>query len=191
MSIGDQIHAIYAHRATGRYGLSAVNQLQHGLQAAALAERHGEPATLIVAALLHDIGHMVHDLGEAPAHAGVDDLHEALGADWLACHFCDAVVEPVRLHVPAKRYLCAVDATYVSKLSEDSVRSLALQGGPMSPDEVAVFERMPFHAEAVRLRRLDEAAKDPLASTPPLDHFMRYVREVLAGSPAEQGGNPA
>jgi phosphonate degradation associated HDIG domain protein len=179
MSIRDEIREIYATRATDRYGLSDVNQLQHGLQAAALAERNGEPPTMIVAALLHDIGHMVHDLGQDPAREGIDDLHEERGADWLADHFGADVVEPIRLHVPAKRYLCAVDASYFGKLSEDSVRSLALQGGVMSADEVRAFEKLRFANEAVRLRRLDEAAKDASAVTPELDHFMRYVDQVL------------
>lgn len=181
MRVRDQILDIYKTKATGRYGLSDVNQLQHGLQAAAWAERNGEPASLIVAALLHDIGHMVHHLGEDPAREGVDDLHEELGADFLAKHFEPDVVEPVRLHVPAKRYLCAVDPTYFGRLSEDSVRSLALQGGPMSPAEVVTFERHAFADAAVRLRRLDEAAKDPSAVTPTIEHFMTYVDRVLAG----------
>lgn len=179
MSISEEIRAIYENKAAGRYGLSAVNQLQHGLQAAALAERNGEPTAMIVAALVHDIGHMVHELGEDPARAGIDDLHEERGANWLARRFGPEVVEPVRLHVPAKRYLCAVDARYFDKLSEDSVRSLALQGGPMSPDEVGCFEKLPYSADAVRLRRLDEAAKDPHAATPRLEHFMHYVDELL------------
>ncbi|MDX2158143.1 MAG: phosphodiesterase [Hyphomicrobiaceae bacterium] len=180
MKVREEILEIYTSRATGRYGLSDVNQQQHALQAAALAEANGEPAAMIVAALVHDIGHMVHDLGEDPARAGVDDRHEELGAEWLACHFSPEVVEPVRLHVPAKRYLCAVDATYFGKLSEDSVRSLALQGGPMSQAEIAEFERLPFAAEAVRLRRLDEAAKCPTATTPGVEHFVRYVDSVLS-----------
>ncbi len=179
MSISNEIRDIYSMKAAGRYGLSAVNQLQHGLQAAALAEKQGETAAMIVAALVHDIGHMVHDLGEDPARAGIDDLHEERGAAWLERRFGPEVVEPVRLHVPAKRYLCAVDATYFGKLSEDSIRSLALQGGPMTAAEVAEFETRPFYSQAVRLRRLDEAAKDPTAVTPTLDHFMRYVDEVL------------
>ena len=147
-----------------------------------MAERSGEPAAIIVAALVHDIGHMVHELGEDPARDGVDDLHEECGAEFLSQHFGPEVVEPVRLHVPAKRYLCAVDASYYSLLSEDSVRSLALQGGPMTASEVSDFERLPFASSAVRLRRLDEAAKNPDAETPPLEHFMRYVDEVLAAT---------
>ena len=179
MTVKDEIFEIYAHRATGRYGLSAVNQLQHALQAAALAERTGEPPSIIAAALLHDIGHMIHDLGDDPARAGIDDLHEQRGAAWLARHFGPEVVEPVRLHVPAKRYLCANEPSYFAKLSEDSVRSLELQGGAMSKVEAEAFS-MTTHADAaIRLRRLDEAAKDPSIATPPLQHFMRYAEPLI------------
>lgn len=177
--IRTELLQIYNQRATGRYGLSAVSQQQHALQSAALAESQGEPAALIAAALMHDIGHMVHDLGDDPAQQGVDDRHEELGAQWLVTRFGPDVTEPVRLHVPAKRYLCAVDASYFGKLSPDSVRSLALQGGPMSHDEVQTFERLPYADAAVRLRRIDEAAKNPEAITPPVEHFMRYVEAVL------------
>ena len=166
---------IFVGRATRRYGLSAINQLQHALQAATLAEADDAPPATVLASLLHDVGHMVHTLGEDPAGRGIDDVHEELGAKWLAERFGPEVSEPVRLHVAAKRYLCAVESDYFSKLSPDSVRSLGLQGGPMSADEVEAFRRNPLHAEAVRLRRFDEAAKDPRATTPDFDHFLRHV----------------
>ncbi|NDH62717.1 MAG: HD domain-containing protein [Alphaproteobacteria bacterium] len=166
---------IFVGRATRRYGLSAINQLQHALQAAALAEADNAPPATVLASLLHDVGHMVHDLGEDPAARGVDDVHEELGATWLAERFGPEVSEPVRLHVTAKRYLCTVEPDYFSKLTPDSVRSLKLQGGRMSPDEVAAFRADPFHAEAVRLRRYDEGAKDPRAQTPDFDHYLRHV----------------
>ena len=178
-AIADDIRDIYERRATARYGLSDVNQQQHALQAAAMAEANGEPPALIVAALVHDIGHMIHDLGENPAEAGIDDKHEALGAVWLEDHFGPEVTEPVRLHVPAKRYLCTTDQSYFGKLSEDSVLSLKLQGGLMTSDEVAAFEANPHAQAAVRLRRLDEAAKDPAMKTPGVGHFMGYVAAVL------------
>ena len=162
-----------------RYGLADLNQRAHALQAAQLAERAGHPPALIVACLLHDIGHMIHDLGEDPAARGVDDRHEALGHDFLIRHFGPEVAEPVRLHVAAKRYLCAVEPDYFAKLSPDSVRSLALQGGPMSPDEVAAFQANPHHADAVALRRYDEGAKVKGLATPPIAHFMPYVAQVL------------
>jgi phosphonate degradation associated HDIG domain protein len=179
LEIRDEFRMIYDQRATRRYGLSSVNQRQHALQSATLAARRGESPALIVAALAHDVGHMVHDLGEDPASRGIDDAHEELGARWLASRFGAEVVEPVRLHVPAKRYLCAVDPTYFAKLSPDSVRSLALQGGVMNPDEVTAFERLPHWQAAVRLRRIDDEAKDPAAETPDLVHFLGYVEQVL------------
>ena len=166
---------IFVGRATRRYGLSEVNQLQHALQAAALAEADKAPPATVLACLLHDVGHMIHTLGENPAGRGIDDVHEELGADWLAERFGPEVSEPVRLHVAAKRYLCAVESDYFGKLSPDSVRSLELQGGPMSAGEIEDFRRNPMHAEAVRLRRYDEAAKDPRAATPDFDHFLRHV----------------
>src|SRR5215471_8529717 len=166
---------IFTGRATRRYGLSAINQLQHALQAAALAEADNAPPATVLASLLHDVGHMIHDLGEDPAGRGIDDVHEERGAQWLAERFGLEVSEPVRLHVAAKRYLCAVEPDYFGKLSPDSVRSLALQGGPMSAEEVAAFRANPLHAEAVRLRRFDEAAKDPRAATPDFDHYLRHV----------------
>jgi [1-hydroxy-2-(trimethylamino)ethyl]phosphonate dioxygenase len=166
---------IFVGRATRRYGLSDINQLQHALQTAALAEADDATPATVLASLLHDVGHMIHVLGEDPASRGIDDVHEEVGAKWLAERFGPEVSEPVRLHVAAKRYLCTVESDYFGKLSPDSVRSLALQGGPMSVDEIEAFRRHPQHAEAVRLRRYDEAAKDPRASTPDFDHFLRHV----------------
>ncbi len=163
----------------GQYGLSDINQRQHALQAALLAEQQRESAALITAALLHDIGHMVHDLGENPAEAGIDDKHEELGHAWLLGWFGPEVTEPVRLHVAAKRYLCGTDTSYFGQLSKDSVLSLALQGGPMSAEEIAAFEALPGHREAVRLRRWDEGAKVKGLPTPEFAHFAPYVAACL------------
>ena len=153
------IAALLEEKGSRRYGLAAVSQLQHALQAALLAEQTGGDAALVTAALLHDIGHMVHGLGEDPAADGVDDRHEELGRAYLAALFGPAVTEPVRLHVAAKRYLCATEPDYFAKLSPDSVRSLALQGGPMSAEEVAAFRALPHSEAAVRLRRFDEGGE--------------------------------
>ncbi len=174
-----ELAAIIDGKGHGQYGLADINQRQHALQAALLAENEGAGAALITAALLHDIGHMVHDLGQDPASDGIDDRHEELGHDWLVGWFGPAVTEPVRLHVAAKRYLCATDSTYFGKLSKDSVLSLSLQGGPMSADEVAAFEALPEHAAAVRLRRWDEGAKVKDLKTPGFDHFATYVASCL------------
>jgi predicted HD phosphohydrolase len=170
---------LYEERAGRPYGLSEVNQRLHGVQAAWHARRLGAAPSLVAAALLHDVGHMVHGLGEHPAAAGVDDRHEELGAAWLARVFGAAVIEPVRLHVAAKRYLCATERGYFARLSRDSVESLALQGGPMSPMEVDAFRRNPWWRDAVALRRLDEAAKDPRGPQPPFPTFREELVAAL------------
>lgn len=176
----DALNAIYGHKATARYGLTRINQLQHALQSGALAQARGDDDEAVVAALLHDVGHMIHELGEDPARDGIDDRHEAQGARWLARWFGDGVVRPVALHVAAKRYLCATDPDYIGRLSDDSIRSLALQGGPMSGDEVAAFEREPGWQAAVKLRFIDEEAKDPTATPPPFEHFLPLIERAAA-----------
>jgi [1-hydroxy-2-(trimethylamino)ethyl]phosphonate dioxygenase len=175
----ERIAGLLTLNADGRYGLPDINQRQHALQAAWLAERLGCPEPLIVASLLHDIGHMVHDLGDNPAESGVDDRHEERGYALLQAWFGREVTEPVRMHVAAKRYLCATEADYSSKLSKDSVLGLSLQGGPMSPGEVAASDAAPGSAEAVQLRRFDEQAKVKGLETPPVDHFMAYVARCI------------
>lgn len=174
-----EIQLLLEQKASGRYGLTLINQQQHALQAALLAEQEGKGDALVVAALLHDIGHMVHELGDNPADQGIDDQHEELGHNWLVRHFGPEVTEPVRLHVAAKRYLCAVEADYFAKLSADSVKSLALQGGPMSPEEITAFEALPQYQKAVQLRRYDERAKVKGLDTPPVTHFMPAVARCL------------
>lgn len=153
-----QISDLLTLKAEGQYGLSAINQRQHAVQAAWLAEKAGCTDSLITACLLHDVGHMVHDLGDNPAEQGVDDRHEALGYEFLSAWFGPDVTEPVRLHVAAKRYLCATEADYLGKLSRDSVLSLSLQGGPMSAEEVASFDAIPQAGSgpASTLRRTSE-----------------------------------
>jgi phosphonate degradation associated HDIG domain protein len=176
----DMIAALVDGKGEGRYGLADVNQRAHALQAAWLAERSGCGAALIVAALLHDIGHLVHDLGDNPAAEGLDDRHEEVAYDFLRHYFGPDVTEPVRRHVAAKRYLCAVESDYFGRLSEDSVLSLSLQGGPMSEQEVEAFAALPHAAAAVQLRRFDEAAKVRGLETPPVECFLPYVRACFA-----------
>ena len=166
-------------KAEGQYGLSAINQKQHALQSGWLAEKLGCSDAMITASLLHDIGHMVHDLGENPAEQGVDDLHEERGYEFLVGWFGPEVTEPVRLHVAAKRYLCGTEADYFAKLSKDSVLSLSLQGGPMSAEEAAAFAALPGAADAVQLRRFDEQAKVKGLETPAVEHFLPYVARCL------------
>jgi predicted HD phosphohydrolase len=127
------------------------------------------------AALLHDIGHLLHNHGQGCATRGIDDRHEELGVRFLARAFGTEVTEPVRLHVAAKRYLCAAEPAYLGRLSAASVRSLELQGGPMSADEVGEFERNPYSTAALVVRRYDDAAKVVGLATPPLAHFRKYL----------------
>jgi phosphonate degradation associated HDIG domain protein len=174
-----RIAELLTRKAEGRYGLAEISQKQHALQSAWLAERQGCSESLIVASLLHDIGHMIHDLGENPAEDGVDDLHEERGHAFLQGWFGPEVTEPVRLHVAAKRYLCGTQPDYAAKLSSDSVLSLSLQGGPMSAGEAAAFAAMPGAQEAVTLRRFDEQAKVKGLETPPVEHFLPYVARCL------------
>jgi phosphonate degradation associated HDIG domain protein len=176
----DQIFERFALHGNDDYGSDRVRQLEHALQCAALAEEEGAAATLITAALLHDIGHLIHDLGDRPAARGIDDRHEVVGREWLAQWFGRDVTEPVRLHVPAKRYLTATDPGYFAILSFGSVRSLELQGGAFSADGAAAFMAQPYATDAVRLRRWDEGAKIPGKSTPDLAHFRRYIEASLA-----------
>ena len=136
-----------------------VSQTDHAIQCAALARRDGADEALIAAALLHDVGHLLDLAGGGAYTPGVDRRHEVTGADHLAAVFSPAVTEPIRGHVEAKRYLCAVEPEYAAGLSVGSQRSLAVQGGPMTADEAAAFVARPGAADAVRLRRWDDAGK--------------------------------
>ena len=180
MSPIDLIFERFERYGGNDYGGERVRQLEHALQCAALAEAEGADATFITAALLHDIGHLINDLGDGPAARGIDDRHELLGREWLARWFGEAVTEPVRLHVNAKRYLTATDPGYFATLSAGSVRSLELQGGPFSPELAAGFIGLPYARGAVRLRRWDEAAKVPNKLTPDLAHVRPYLQACLA-----------
>src|SRR5688572_23077973 len=163
-----------------QYGASAylgedVSQTEHALQTALQAEQGGAPPHLVAAALMHDIGHLLHGLGERIADEGVDGYHESVGARWLAERFPEEVCAPVRLHVAAKRYLCAVEPGYAAGLSEASRQSLRLQGGPLSQDQAARFILGRFGPDAVLVRRWDDKAKIPGLPTPTLDHFRPYL----------------
>ncbi len=153
-----------------------MNQVQHALQCAALAEAEGAADTLVVAALLHDLGHMLHRDAASALRSGEDDQHEMLGAETLERWFGPAVATPVSLHVAAKRYLCAREPGYLERLSPVSTRTLALQGGPMDARACAGFEALAHFEDAVRLRRWDDAAKQRGLATAPLSHFMTRVR---------------
>jgi phosphonate degradation associated HDIG domain protein len=164
-----------------QYGGEAVSQLEHALQCATLAEKAGETPHTITAALLHDIGHLLAKTGRINTTAqneNADDLHQYVALPFLRGLFPDAVLEPIRLHVDAKRYLCATDQTYWSTLSPASKHSLVVQGGIYCAEQASEFEAQSFAHEAVRLRRYDDLAKVPDTVTPVLPHFLKIMHGV-------------
>lgn len=177
-----QIVELLGSRATTWYGQEAVSQLEHALQCAHLAERANEAPETVVAALLHDLGHMLSaertPVADQDALPAKDDLHQFVALPFLRSLFPDAVLEPIKLHVDAKRYLCAVDAGYWADLSPASKHSLELQGGRYDDAQVRAFEDLTFYAEAVRLRRYDDLAKVPGQVTPPLAHYAALMGQV-------------
>ena len=166
-------------KANNRYGLSDVTQKQHALQCALLAEEANETPEMIAAALLHDIGHMLHDLGEDFADKKIDDDHENIGMAYLKDRVSSKVYQPIALHVQAKRYLCAAEPEYFQKLSEDSVKSLELQGGKMNPKEMEKFQKKLYWKEALRLRKYDDRSKNPKLTTPEPEHFVQYLNQCF------------
>ena len=168
------LHGATSYEGNRRESGSALN---HALQCAQLAEDARADATLVAAALLHDVGHFVA-IAEVGEMADVDDVHELRGVAVLVRDFPPAVIEPIRLHVAAKRYLTAIEPKYFRGLSPASVHSLAQQGGPMDATEIARFEALPFAEDAVRLRRWDDLAKLPGMETPSLAYYLALVDEV-------------
>lgn len=179
MSAADRILDILETSGAEQYGDEAVSQLQHALQCAHLAERSGAPDSLVVAALLHDIGHLIHKLGEDAAARGIDDRHEVLGRKFLARWFDEDVTAPVGMHVDAKRWLCATDPAYFDTLSPASVRSLELQGGPFTEAGAAAFIARPHAHDAVAVRRWDEQAKDPGAAMRGLERYRPCIEAAI------------
>jgi len=166
----DAIAELFAGPGARDYLGEAVTIGEHMRQAAALAAAAGAPAPLVAAALLHDVGHLRRE---------TDARHGTGGAEWLSQWFGPEVTEPVRLHVAAKRYLCATEAGYFDRLSPESVRTLALQGGPMTPEQAAAFEALPCARDAVTVRRWDDEAKDPAITPPAFEHFAPLLEGLV------------
>jgi gamma-butyrobetaine dioxygenase len=173
----DQLDDLFAGPGAGKYLGEPVTIGVHMRQAGALAEAAGAPDALIAAALLHDVGHL---------RAETDERHGEKGADWLSTWFPESVTEPVRLHVAAKRYLCATEPDYYARLSEESKRTLAVQGGPMRADDIERFARGTYAADAVAVRRWDDQAKEPAVTPPEFAHFAPLLARLLTdrGGPA-------
>lgn len=178
LTISD-IVGLFESKGDAQYDGEPVTQLEHALQSAHLAEQAGAGSALIAASLLHDLGHLLHDFGGTPTQQGLDDLHQYRCLPFLRALFGPATLEPIRLHVDAKRFLCAREPGYLEALSPDSKRSLALQGGVFSEAQAAAFEALPFAGDAVELRRWDDRAKSADADMPALAHFVRHL-EICA-----------
>lgn len=179
MNTVDEIFQLLEERGQGSYFGEPVSQLEHALQCAQLASKEGADRELVAAALLHDVGHLLHAEGEDVADRGGDTEHEHLGEAWLSAHFGPAVTHPIALHVAAKRYLCATDPEYFGRLSPASVQSLTLQGGPMSSAEVADFEANEFADDALRLRHWDDLAKEEGLQVPGLPHYREILESLM------------
>jgi phosphonate degradation associated HDIG domain protein len=178
-----QIVNLYRTEGAARYGMEAINQEQHAFQCALLAQEAGARPELVAAALLHDLGHLLYQ--ENLAAHGKDGLHEYRALPFLRGEYPDAVLQPIRLHVAAKRFLCVLDAGYWDTLSPASRRSLELQGGPFSQEETERFLAEPHAMDAVALRRWDDLAKVPERETPGWEHW-RKVLEQAALRPPER-----
>jgi len=176
----DQLTELLEASGAHQYGGEAVSQLQHALQCAYLAEQAGESDELVVACLLHDVGHLVapHADGASEPDPGKDDVHQYLAIPFLRGVFPDSVLEPVRMHVDAKRYLCHAEPAYWETLSPASRLSLELQGGIFDVQQAAAFIAQPFAPEAVRLRRYDDQAKTPDLDVPGLDYYTSHLQWV-------------
>ncbi len=181
---------LFASEGANEYLGEPVTQAAHMLQAARLAEQEGAADALIAAALLHDVGHFAGAIGCESADAGdlpgaefrgsvPPQMHSQAGADWLAQWFGPEVTEPVRLHVAAKRYLCAVEPGYAKTLSAASVYTLGVQGGAMNGAELDEFAASPYARDACRLRRWDDAAKDPDVAAPTFEHFRQLLSSLV------------
>ena len=185
LSLGE-IEQLLAAKGARMYAGEPVTQLQHALQSAELAERAGAGDELVLAAFLHDLGHLINDQGDTPTLRGVDDRHEYVALPFLRDLYGDAVLQPIRLHVDAKRYLCArgdgtiTGAEYWAALSIDSKRSLELQGGIFSDGQAGAFKAEPYSEDGVRLRLWDDRAKRQDAQTPPLAHYLALAARVAA-----------
>jgi len=170
---------IFERRGAESYLGEQVTMSQHMLQAARLAERTGCSDDLIAAALLHDIGHYTSEFPEDAMDRNIDNRHEEAGARVLERFFPRTVTDCVRWHVDAKRYLCAVDPDYFGRLSEASVHTLRLQGGPMSEPEANAFARQENLESIIQVRMWDEGAKDPSVETPGFDHYAPLLQRLV------------
>lgn len=170
---------IFERRGGEEYLGEPVTMAEHMLQGATIAQQNGQEEAIIVAALLHDIGHFTSEFGTFRMNDTHDRYHEEAGAIVLAEFFPPLIIDCVRYHVAAKRYLCATKPEYFDRLSDASIHSLNLQGGPFNSEEVAEFEKNPNLKEIIQVRYLDEAGKRDDMKTPGFSHFAPMVQRIV------------
>ena len=168
----EDIQHLFSRYGAARYSGEPVTQLEHALQTAFLAEQSDAGDELVTACLLHDLGHLLNEQGETPTLRGIDDTHQYFALPFLRSLFPSAVLDAIKLHVDAKRYLCQANDGYYAKLSDDSKRSLELQGGAFDAAQAGAFLAQPGAHDAVMLRQWDDLAKQAGWRTPSLAHFM-------------------
>ena len=178
------IAQLFAEHGDEQYSGEPVTQLEHALQTAHFAEQNNADDELVTAALLHDLGHLLHDLGDTPSLRGIDDVHQYRALPLLRGLFADTVLDAIKLHVDAKRYLCATRPDYYAALSDDSKRSLLLQGGIFSHSDASKFIAQSGAERAVRLRQWDDQAKVAGLVTPTLEHFLHRASRCTPTPPS-------
>lgn len=177
--VTEEILHLFKVNGSSMYGGEAITQLEHALQAAYWAKNSGASHELITASLLHDIGHLLHDLPDDASDNGIDDVHEELASTYLTQYFKESVVQPAKLHVQAKRYLCAKEEGYFDALSAPSKTSLSFQGGIMSENEIIIFEQNNYYQDAIALRKWDDLAKDPNLVCPGIESYVESIQISL------------
>jgi len=178
-TVVDFIFDLFSRRGAQAYMGEPISMAQHMEQSAACAVAEGASDDLVIAALLHDIGHFVGDFPIDSLENGIDNLHEEAGAKFLEAFYPASVTEPIRLHVAAKKYLCAVDEQYFACLSAASVQSLQVQGGPMTQAEIETFESSPYHQSAVQVRRYDDDGKVAGLDIKPVQAYRDKLQSLL------------
>ena len=156
-----------------------ISMQDHMLQTAHLADCKGENDTVVVASLLHDYGHLICNMPNNTFEDGMDNFHEQLGAKSLENWFGEEIIGAIALHVDAKRYLCSASPGYRDKLSQASITTLAVQGGPMSKQEMFRFREKKGYQMALKVRIYDDQGKDPQMERPELDHYIPMLRKCM------------
>jgi phosphonate degradation associated HDIG domain protein len=182
LSLSD-IEQLFARHGAEQYSGEPVTQLEHALQTAHFAEQSEAGDELVTACLLHDLGHLLNHQGETPTLRGIDDTHQYFALPFLRGLFRDAVLDAIKLHVDAKRYLCHANEGYYARLSDDSKRSLALQGGVFDAAQASVFIAQPAARDAIMLRQWDDLAKQADLATPSLAHFLARAAACATARP--------